>query len=73
MDVQTSKKELIRIVNRYLPEASERDRLIAVIEDPSRPGLPIRGVLESIRQSREHPDFSVSDKEIIEELLYLYG
>lgn len=73
MDYESSKKDLIQIVDRYLSTSPERDQLIAVIEDSSRPGLPIRGVLESVRNTRDHPEFSTADREIIEELLYLYG
>ena len=63
---------LVDLVNKYLSSDPEINRLLKVINDKSRPGLPVRGVLESMREYRTI-EYSELDKEAIEELLYLYG
>jgi len=72
MNEEEARNILIDLANRYLSCDPELNSLLKVIQDKSRPGLPVRGVLESMKkhQTIEYLD---QDKKIIEELLYLYG
>ncbi len=72
MNDDQARRVMIDLVNRYLSSDPEKNDLIDIIKDKSRPGLPIRGVLENMRQYRT-TDYSESDKELIEDLLYMYG
>jgi len=63
---------LVDLVNRYLSCDPELKSLLKIIEDKSRPGLPVRGVLESMKKYRTI-DYLEQDKKVIEELWYLYG
>lgn len=60
------------LVQKYLESTSEREELIRIIEDRSRPGLPVRGVLERLKVKKSSV-FSDADKDQIDELIYLYG
>ncbi|WP_454562135.1 hypothetical protein [Pseudomonas sp. AIG] len=47
------------------------DRLIEIVQDPSRQ-VPIRSVLEDIRRYSK-VQYTQQDLELIDDLLYLYG
>ncbi len=64
--------ELGKLVKKYVSDLSEQDRLISVIEDKNRPGLPVRGVLESIRKFKIQ-EYSDQEKELIDDLIYMFG
>lgn len=72
MNDEESRKALENIAYKYLQDDPDLPYLIEIINDRSRPGLPIRGVLENIRIRRKI-EISEADREIIEELIYLYG
>ncbi|BFM48203.1 hypothetical protein [Marinomonas sp. THO17] len=72
MNEEQAQYALIGLVNKYLTSDPEIDNILKIINDKSRPGLPIRGVLEKIKKYRTI-EYSELDKDIIEELLYLYG
>lgn len=72
MNENQARLELIALAKKYLQADPELPKLINIINDRTRPGLPVRGILESIREHRTI-DISDEDKEIIEELIYLYG
>lgn len=60
------------LVDKYMIDCPEKEILKNVIQDKARPGLPIRGVLESMRGRRER-EYEKEDLAVIDELLYLYG
>ncbi|WP_299599181.1 hypothetical protein [uncultured Microbulbifer sp.] len=62
---------LVGLIVKYLPDGSNENKLIKIINDTSRPRLPVRGVLESMKGKTT--EYSDSDKKLIEELIYLYG
>ncbi|MEZ5504925.1 MAG: hypothetical protein R3F47_08320 [Gammaproteobacteria bacterium] len=72
MNENKARLELIALAKKYLQADPELPKLINVINDKTRPGLPVRGILESMREHRTI-DISDKDKDIIDELLYLYG
>ncbi|QUX96779.1 hypothetical protein C0J08_15855 [Marinomonas sp. CT5] len=74
MSEDQARYALVELVNTYLSSDPEINNLLKKINDNSKLGLPlpIRGVLESMREYRTI-EYSELDKEIIEELLYLYG
>jgi len=72
MNENQARRELVELAKKYLQADPELPSLIKIINDKTRPGLPVRGILESIREHRTI-DISDKDKEIIEELIYLYG
>lgn len=72
MNELEARQALENIAKKYLQADPALSDLIAIINDSGRPGLPVRGVLESIRQCRA-VEISEGDKEIVEELIYLYG
>lgn len=67
-----ARHELEKLATKYLKGDPDLPKLIDVINDKTRPGLPVRGVLERIRHHKvgEYVD---SEKQLIEELIYLYG
>lgn len=67
-----AKVKLKGLIERYISDKSEKERLIQVIEDPSRPGLPVRGVLEIIGKYKKQ-EYSEMEKEVISDLIYMYG
>jgi len=72
MSEAEARQALEGLAKKYLSADPDLDRLIAIIRDKARPGLPVRGVLEEMRKYRDQP-YSADDKELIDELLYLYG
>jgi len=72
MTESEAREALIKITRKYLKNFPDIERLISIIKDESRPGLPVRGVLEDMKKHRTE-DYSNKDREIIEELIYLYG
>lgn len=72
MNQNQSRQALKNLAIKYLQTDPQLIDLINTIDDSSRPGLPIRGVLERIKKFRVI-EITDSDQEIIEELLYLYG
>ena len=69
---EQARKSLKNLIIKYLKNKDpEADRLIGVVEDRSRQ-VPIRGVLERIK-NYDHPPFTKQELEIIEDLLYAYG
>ncbi|WP_231757928.1 hypothetical protein [Microbulbifer elongatus] len=71
MTEDQARGELVGLVKKYLLDGPKERKLIKVINDTSRPGLPVRGVLESMKGKTT--EFSGLDKMLIEELTYLYG
>lgn len=67
-----ARKSLEELIDKYIPHHPEKDRLIGIVRDESRPGLPIRGILEHMKGNRSL-DYSPEDIKLIEELIYLYG
>jgi hypothetical protein len=72
MTEDQARQAMLNLVDTYLASDPDKNNLIDVINNRSRPGLPIRGVLESMRKYRAI-EYSESDKELIEDLLYMYG
>ena len=72
MSQMQARQALKNLATRYLKKDPGLTELINVINDSTRPGLPVRGVLEHIRKFRT-VEIAETDKELIEELLYLYG
>ena len=72
LDENEAREALIDLAKKYLADDPDLSNLIDIINDRSRPGLPVRGVLESMRSFRKI-EYSDADKELIEELIYLYG
>lgn len=72
MNHEQARHALKDLALKYLKADPSLTDLINVINDTSRPGLPVRGLLERIRKFREI-DITEIDKELIEELLYMYG
>lgn len=72
MSENEARSSLEKLVHEYLESAPVKLKLVEIIRDKSRPGLPIRGVLEEMRKYREK-DYTVEDKNLIDELIYLYG
>ncbi|MEJ2755382.1 MAG: hypothetical protein P8104_05995 [Gammaproteobacteria bacterium] len=72
MTADQARAELEKLALKYLKSNSELPGLVKIINDKTRPGLPVRGVLESIR-TQNVVDYDDTEKEIIEELIYLYG
>ena len=66
------RKALEGLIVKYLKGTPDFDELLIIIRDKKRPGLPIRGVLESMRQHRKD-NYSQQNKDAIEELIYMYG
>ncbi|MCQ3831124.1 hypothetical protein HXX02_16945 [Microbulbifer elongatus] len=71
MTEDQARDALVGLVKKYLPSGAKENKLIKIINDTSRPGLPVRGVLESMKGKTT--EYSDSDKKLIEELIYLYG
>jgi len=69
---EQAREILIDLANRYLSCDPELKSLLEIIEDKSRPGLPVRGMLESMKKYITI-EYLEQDKKVIEELLYLYG
>ncbi|SMF14083.1 hypothetical protein SAMN02745866_00905 [Alteromonadaceae bacterium Bs31] len=67
-----AKQELENLAKKYLVGSPDYDRLIDVINDKSRPGLPVRGILEEIGKY-ESCEFTEDEKNLIEDLLYMFG
>lgn len=67
-----ARKMLENLTKKYLPGSPEHDRLIKVINDKSRPGLPVRGILEEIRNYKTG-EYTEYEKEMIDDLLYMFG
>ncbi len=67
-----ARKALEDLTIKHLKETPDFDSLIEIIRDNKRPGLPVRGILESMRHHRK-TEYTQHDKDIIEELIYLYG
>lgn len=72
MSEEQARDILIDLANRYLSCDPELNSLLEIIKDKSRSGLPVRGVLESMKKYRTI-EYLEQDKKDIEELLYLYG
>lgn len=72
MNESESRKALENLAKKYLQADPDLQNLINIINDETRPGLPVRGILESIRNYRT-VEISEADKDVIEELIYLYG
>ena len=63
---------LTALIEKYLQGRDpDADLLIAIVQDPSRQ-VPIRGVLDDIRQFN-NTQFTQQELALIDELLYLYG
>lgn len=60
------------LIASYLGDDPEKDRLMSVVRDTSRPGLPVKGVLEHMRKYRKK-EYSEEDKETIDDLIYFFG
>lgn len=67
-----ARKELEKLAKKYLQNDPDLQNLVNVINDKSRPGLPVRGVLESIRVQKVG-EYTAQEKELIEDLIYLFG
>lgn len=72
MNENQAREALEKLANKYLQADPELPRLIKIINDKARPGLPIRGILQSIRNTGV-TNFPDADMKVIEELIYLYG
>ena len=72
MNDDQARKELRGLAKRYLYGSPDYDRLIKVINDKSRPGLPIRGILEEIRKYNPG-EYTDDEEELINDLLYMFG
>jgi len=72
MSKEQARNILVDLANKYLSCDPELKSLLKIIKDKSRPGLPVRGVLESMKKYRTI-EYLEQDKKVIEELLYLYG
>jgi hypothetical protein len=72
MSDEEARKELEKLIVKYLSGSAEFQRLISIVRDRSRPGLPIRAVLEIIGK-QGNASFDGGEKTLIEELIYLYG
>lgn len=63
---------LKELIEQYLKGSDpDYDRLIEIVQDPSRQ-VPIRGVLEDIRRYSK-VQYTQQDLELIDDLLYMYG
>ncbi len=67
-----ARQQLEGLARKYLHDDPDLPNLIGIIKNKSRPGLPVRGVLESIRIHKT-VEYSGPEKDLIEELIYLYG
>lgn len=72
MEKDDAIKSLTKIIEKYLDKDPKKIRLISIINDLSRPGLPVRAVLQHLRQYK-YIDYTESDKKVLDELIYLYG
>ena len=72
MNESEAREALIKLAREYLNNYPDIENLESIIKDESRPGLPVKGVLQNMRKYRTQ-DYSDKDLEIIEELIYLYG
>lgn len=72
MNEEEARNILVDLTNKYLSSDPEFENLLKIIKDKSRAGLPIKGVLESMRRYRTI-EYLEQDKKVIEELFYLYG
>ncbi|MGY4814539.1 hypothetical protein ACVNP3_01160 [Pseudomonas chlororaphis subsp. piscium] len=69
---QQARFSLKELIEKYLKRRNpDYERLIEIVEDPSRQ-VPIRGVLEDIRQFN-NVQFTQQELELIDDLLYMYG
>ncbi|APC14620.1 hypothetical protein BLL42_02300 [Pseudomonas frederiksbergensis] len=69
---QQARLSLKELIHKYLKgKDPEHDRLIEMVEDPSRQ-VPIRGVLEHIRKFN-NVQFTQLELDLIHELLYAHG
>lgn len=72
MNKNEAAAQLVYLLNKYHGDESEKRSLIAIINDPSRPGLPVRGCLEDLRPYMNQ-GLSDADKLLIDDLLYYFG
>lgn len=67
-----AREKLECLIVKHLKGSPDANRLVKIVRDKSRPGLPVRGVLEIIGEKGGVP-FDESEKAVIEELIYFYG
>jgi hypothetical protein len=72
MNKKEASKKLIYLLEKYHSDEIEKQKLIDIINEVSRPGLPIRGVLEDLRIHKIQ-EISDVDAQIVDDLLYFYG
>ena len=69
---EQARDSLKNLIIKYLKDKDpEADRLTEIVEDRSRQ-IPIRGVLERMK-NYDHLPFTKQELDIIEDLLYSYG
>jgi hypothetical protein len=67
-----AREKLECLIIKHLKGSPDANRLMTIVRDKSRPGLPVRGVLEIIGRQGNIP-FDESENVLIEELIYRYG
>jgi hypothetical protein len=72
MNKMEASEKLIFILEKYHIDENRKQKLISIIKDPRRSGLPIRGCLEDLKNNKKQ-DFSNEDKLLIDDLLCYYG
>jgi hypothetical protein len=72
MTEEDARKVLENLAKKYLSGVPDYNNLIHVINDKNRPGLPVRGILEKISKETSY-EYTDDEKDLIQELIYLFG